>query len=276
LIVIISGLYPKIRNKDLILLMLSMFSFVGIFLEKYFADKLIEKRQQEILVLRRNLVYQNIKIKKIRKKLYLAEQKFKDFYIPNLKEKIFYIWYYRYGQSRLWKAIEKFYHITKGRTSLIGFRIFPSPYNKFSDNIIFAENIRSIEFKPIEGNIFLNPPKNLISNTFAIYVEPFEVDKKFAKSINKIKDQTIKANLLLEYGLLTGKIKPRYVKVPITIIFPLNLAFENEKDLNKILDKLKNFCNILQISSILNENIYTVKGLRSDGIINGICIKYIF
>jgi tetrahydromethanopterin S-methyltransferase subunit C len=92
----------------------------------------------------------------------------------------------------------------------------------------------------------------------------------------KIKDKTIKANLLLEYGLLTGRIKSEYIKIPITIMFPFNLSFESEENLNQTLNMLKSFCNILQISSFLNTKIYTISGKKVRSIIDGVCIKRIF
>lgn len=276
--IFLTNIYPKFKSRNYLLFLVSFISFLGIFIEDYIANIVLNQKRNEINQLRKTLIYQDIKIKKLKKDLQLAEQKFKNFYIPNLKEKIFYIWYYQHGLKRLWKTVDKFTEIVKGKTEFVGFRIFPSPYNKLSDNIIFEREKVDHQtiYKSLEENFFAKNKTLLDENSFTIYVNSFELDKDFARNMAKIKDKTIKANLLLEYGLLTGRIKSEYIKIPITIMFPFNLSFESEENLNQTLNMLKSFCNILQISSFLNTKIYTVSGKKVRAIIDGVCIKRIF
>jgi len=277
LIVFLSSIYPKLKSRNFLVLLISILSFTSIFVEKSLAEKIIEKQKEKILTLQRKLRFQNLEIQNLRNQLKQAEQKFKNFYIPHLKEKIFYIWYYRYGRQKIWTVINKFYKIVKDHTSLVGFRVFPSPYNDVSENLIFLPvKEHKVIYKPIKGNPFLKN-KN-IYNSFVIYVKPFELDLVFRKNLQKIKDDTIKANLILEYGLLTKKIKPNYIKIPITIEFPLYIPLVNTtvKDMDKILTNLKSFCNTLWIDSIFKEKRFSLNGKKFNTIISGICIKNIY
>jgi len=274
-IIFLSNFYPKLKSKNFLMFTLSTISFISIFLEEVVAEKIFNEEIRNIHKLQKELAFQNIKIRKLRRQLKLAEQKFKNFYIPYLKEKIFYIWYYRYGHKEIWKIVNEFYSIVKGHTAFLGFRVFPSPYGRISESIIFKkDNSHEIIYEPIKGNPF-TVNKN-INNSFVIYVNPFELDKKFAKNLAKIKDKTIKANLLLEYGLLTRKIKPQYIKVPIVLEFPVNLFFTKGSDMKQILIKLRNFCNTLQIDSAFSEKKISWNGKWVNSIINGICIKYTY
>jgi len=274
-IIFLSNIYPKLKSKNFLMLSLSTVSFISIFLEDFIAQKIFNEEIRNIHKLQKELAFQNIKIRKLRRQLKLAEQKFKNFYIPYLKEKIFYIWYYSYGHKKIWKVVNEFYSIVKGHTTFLGFRVFPSPYGKILENVIFKkENSHEIIYKPLKGNPFV-ANKN-INNSFIIYVNPFELDKNFAENLNKIKDKTIKANLLLEYGLLTRKIKPQYIKVPIVLEFPINLFFEKNGNIKQIITKLVNFCNIVQIDSAFSEKKISWNGKWINSIINGICIKYTY
>jgi uncharacterized protein YacL len=79
----------------------------------------------------------------------------------------------------------------------------------------------------------------------------------------------------LEYGLLNNKIKDKYIKIPVTILFPVMLAYTDVDNSDKVLNKLKNFCNILQVNTILGEHYNNLRE-KEDKIIDALCFKYIY
>jgi len=262
-----------LRGKNLYLSLLSVTSFVAIFVVNHYLSSRIETLKEEINKLDYRIHFKIAAIRRLKHNLKKADRIFKRLYIPELKEKAFILWYNEKFGKNIWKNVYQFAKIVGNIPSFVGFSVYPNPYVGF-DKKFFMPNWKEhkIIYKKIEKNYFIQPFN--FSNSLAIIINPFNVDKNFLKNVEKIKDSTIKANLLLEYGLLWYGLENLQVEVPTYLIFPVNLIFTEEEVYKKKLRELKNFCNYLFINRQYGKYYYLNNKLNVRIIIDGICLKF--
>jgi len=106
-----------------------------------------------------------------------------------------------------------------------------------------------------------------------LIVEPFLVDTKFLENINKIKDTTIKANLLLQYGLLYKNLYGFSLKIPYTIIFPLNFVCSSKDSCEYIFKNLTSFCSEIYIDKEYKIIKFFSNTPNPKVVVDGICIR---
>ena len=200
-----------------------------------------------------------------------ADKIFKRLYIPELKEKAFILWYSDF-EKNIWKSVESFAKIVGSIPPFVGFSVYPNPYIKLDSEFLApSDKEHKVLYKKFEKNYFLQPYN--FSNTLTVIVKPFNVDKKFLSKVEKIKNPTIKANLLLEYGLLWHGLENLQIEVPTYLVFPVNLIFAERDAYKNTMNQLKNFCNYLIINKKYGEYYYFNNKPNFKIVIDGVCIK---
>ncbi|RTZ70474.1 MAG: hypothetical protein DSZ30_00720 [Aquificaceae bacterium] len=262
----------QLKGRNLYLGLLSAFSFISIFAVNYYLNSRIEALKDEINKVDYKVRFKTVALHRLKRNLEKADKIFKRLYIPELKEKAFILWYNDKFEKNIWKNVYKFAEIVGNIPSFIGFSVYPNPYVGF-DRKFFMPNWREhkVFYQKIDRNYFVQPFN--FSNSLAVIINPFNVDKKFLKNVEKIKDSTIKANLLLEYGLLWYGLENLQVEVPAYLVFPINLIFTEEDIYKATLKKLNRFCNYLLISKRYGKYYYLNNKLNVRIVIDGICIK---
>jgi hypothetical protein len=260
------------------LISLSIIGFISIFIESYMANLLLNRKKLQINLLKRKIISATAQIHFLKKQIIVAEEKFKDFYIPYLKEKVFYIWYYKYGQKNIWNYINKFLQISKGWNVFQGFKVYPNPFNDLSKYTFFnKKESKGVLYQKLQNNIFIKPSgKYGLDNTYLIIVYPIVKDKKVKRILNRIRDKTIKANLLLQYSLLSHDINSLNFGVPQTILFPINTVCTNDLECNNVLSQLKRFCSRIYINKEFRKEKYFLNKIQPESVLEGICIKYTY
>ncbi len=271
------ALKQKLKSKELILALLSGFGFISLFVENYLASSLIEAKKEKIQKLRRELLFKDIEIKRTERLLELSYKEFTKFYIPTLKEKIFYIWYHEQVIPKIWDAVNKFSKLINTSSPFIGFVAYPNIYylkNSWGYKYYLPTKVHKIQYERIEVNPFLKEKK--INRNFVLYIEPFKIDRNFERNISEIKDKNIKANLLLEYGLMKYGLNPSKIHTPVTLIFPVNIVVASAKIYKSKLKELKEFCDNLIINKEYKKEIFFRNSLQIEASLDAICIKQIY
>lgn len=274
---VLTSLKQKLKSKELVLGLLSGIGFISIFVENYLASKLIEVKKEQIQNLKRELLFKDVEIKRTKHLLKLSYRRFTNFYIPTLKEKIFYIWYHEQVIPKLWRAVDRFSKIVNTSSPFIGFVAYPNIYylkNSWGYKYYLPSNLHQIQYKKLEVNPFLL--EKGINRNFVLLIEPFKIDKTFEKNISKIKDKTIKANLLLEYGLIKYGLNPSKVHTPATLIFPVNIVIPSAEIYKSKLKELKDFCDLFIINKEYKKELFLRNSLQIEASLDAICIKQIY
>ena len=267
----------EVEKKDLLFASLSLLSFISIFISAIIFDNLIEKKKREIKIVELQIRKKRHILTALKNRYQNSDKQFKALYISDLKEKIFYIWYNTYYNQRLWKAIKTYRGIVGSISPFIGFVSFPNPYFGFKPKlkplesysfhkVLYSKNIQNL-LKSFKKDFSFEP---------AIYVEKFKVNPHFLEDLNKIRDSSIKANLLLQYGLIYNDLRKFKIYTPITVVFPLNIAFPSEELFKKKMAELRRFCNELIINKEYREELFINNKINSKTIVDGICIKNLF
>jgi len=261
-----------LKGRNLYLGLLSVFSFISIFVVNYYFNTRIETLKSEINKLDYKARSKIAVLQRLKRNLEKADRIFKRLYIPGLKEKAFIVWYNKKFVKNIWENVYQFAEIVGNIPSFVGFSVYPNPYVGFNRGF-FMPNWKEhkIFYQKINRNYFVKPFN--FSNSLAVIINPFDVDKKFLKNLGKIKDPTIKANLFLEYGLLRYGLENLQVEVPTYLVFPINLIFVEEDIYKTTLKKLNRFCNYLLINKRYDKYYYLNNKLNVRIAIDGICIK---
>jgi hypothetical protein len=266
------SLLAQLKGKNLYLALLSLVSFISIFVTNTLLGSYIEKLNTEINRLDYQLRLKTVALNRIKQDLKKSDRIFKRLYIPELKEKAFVLWYNDKFGRNIWENVKKFSEIVGQIPNFVGFSVYPNPYISFDKELLISNpEEHKLLYTRIDKNYFLQPYK--FSNSLAIILNPFNVDKGFLKNIAKIKDATIKANLLLEYGLLWYGLENLQVEVPSSLVFPVNLVFAEREIYEKTMQKLKDFCNYLLINKKYSKYYYLNNRPNIKIVIDGICIK---
>jgi len=262
----------QVKGKNFYFGLLSIFSLVSLVLINYYLNLRIENLKNEINKLDNKIRFKTVALHRLKQNLKKADKIFKKLYIPELKEKAFVLWYSNKFNENIWKNVYKFKEIVGNIPSFVGFSVYPNPYSGL-DKKIFIPNWKEhkVIYKKINDNYFVQPYN--FSNSLVIIINPFNVDKKILKNIEKIKDSSIKANLLLEYGLLWYGLENLKVEVPTYLVFPVNLIFAEDELYKTTLRKLKEFCNYLLINKRYSKYYYLNNKLKVESVIDGVCIK---
>jgi len=274
---ILINLKQRLKSRDFILAIASGIAFISIFAENYFAESILTAKREKIQNLKRELFYTDIKIRETKDLLKQSYRKFTNFYIPTLKEKLFYIWYHEKVIPKVWGEVYKFARIVNRNSPFIGFVVFPNVFylkNSWGYKYYLPSKIHIVKYQKLEMNPFLFSKQ--INRNFVIFIEPFKIDKNFEKNIAKIKDNDIKANLLLEYGLIKYGLNLSRVHSPTTLIFPVNIILASEEAYKHKLKELKDFCNELVINREYKKELFFRNKLHIQASIDAICIKQIY
>lgn len=263
----------KISTKTIIISSFSFISFISIFIVYFYFKNRIAETQIEISKLNRKIHKAHtytLYLKKIYKN---ADKKFQKFYISGLKEKLFYIFFSKKFHSNLWYAVETYKNFLGDLPPFIGFVEYPNPYKKLEYEKIQPLEKHLFFYKKLSKNFFLDP--EFVKNTLQVYLTLKPIDKRFQKYLSSIKDEEIKANLLLEYQLLVYGINALSAKVPVYVIIPVNLAFADTQLYKNTFQFLKQYCNVLIVDKQYTYKVFFKKPhLRT--VLDGICIKQTF
>jgi len=274
---ILINLKQRLKSRDFIFAIASGIAFISIFAENYLAENVLTAKREKIQDLKRELLYADIKIRRAKNLLKQSYKKFTNFYIPTLKEKVFYIWYHEKVIPKVWNNVYKFAKIVNRNSPFIGFVTFPNIFylkNSWGYKYNLPSKIHKIKYQKLEVNPFLLSKQ--INRNFVILIEPFKIDKNFEKNIAKIKDKDIKANLLLEYGLIKYGLNPSKVHSPATLIFPVNIVLPSEVAYKAKLKELKDFCDELIINREYKKELFFRNILHIQSSIDAVCIKQIY
>ena len=269
-----------IKKEQAFLYLLSLLSFISIFVIKTVLQQVLESKQNKVLQLNKKIVKSNIEIRNLEKQIVRMEEKFKTFYIPDLKEKLFAILYHKWYEQKVIPTLQKFQKEVENFLPYLGYAIYPSP---LVDNgkIITSQNIPTgiLMEKSIEKNPFFSPqslPYTELPTYFLKVQFPPIKEDKFLKLINNLHSTQIKDNLLLEYLLLKTSIsKIRYSTINLVLI-PINIAAPDDINSTRILQVLKENCNVFVINKDVNEKLFYKNSWHSRIVLEGVCIKYIY
>ncbi len=265
----------QIEKKDLLLYSVSLVSFFSIFAVQQISNKILEEYDKRILALNREINLKNRELQNLKRAYNEADKKFKDFYIPNLKEKVFIIWYNDWWKRKVVAEIRKFQKIAEGLIPYMGVWVYPNPFKSGSGAILKGQVPQNVkEYVDVKGNPFLNVeslPYVKLPGLHLLIEKP-SVDKKFLSSISQIKDETIKANLYLEYALLKYPINDFKISSGVLLLFPITGVFTEERDLKE----LENYCNVLLIRKRYERNLFMNNRWVGPKLLDGVCIKYVF
>jgi hypothetical protein len=265
-------LVAQLKGKNLYLGLLSFLGFISIFVTNSLLNSYIERLKDEINKLDYRIRLKSVALNRLKQNLKKADKIFKKLYIPELKEKAFILWYNDKFEKNIWKNVKAYAEIVGNIPSFVGFSVYPNPYVNFDKKFLIPNTQKhEIVYKRFDRNYFLQPYN--FSNSLVVVINPFNVDKKFLKNIGKIKDSTIKANLLLEYGLLWYGLENLQVEVPAYLVFPVNLIFAERDAYKNTMNQLKNFCNYLLINKKYGEYYYLNNKPNFKIVIDGVCIK---
>lgn len=272
--------FRTLRKREWFLIILSLLTFLGIFAEKYFGEQYVQQERDTLEFIKNKIKAYDKRIQTLKETLSKEDTKFRDFYIPSLKEKLLYLWFHKHLRPQIQTAVQQYSQIVGSAAPFIGSLSYPNPYIQpekgiyTPQKIINLTNQHKVIFKPFEKNPFVENKYLFKSFTLAITL-PSKKDS-FIRNIAKIKDKTIRANLLLEYGLIKYGLKNINIKSPASVIFPVNVVLPAGEIYQKTLEELKNFCNILQINREYRKEFFFQNRLQVKAVLDAICIKYIF
>ena len=267
----------SLTKKEVILYAFSLLTLLIYIFGPYFVEDFLNQKRQQINILNRKIAQINGKIRYLERRLSKADLRFKDFYIPQLKEKVFIIWYKNWYRKKVIPTIKEFQNLIKGTMPYMGVWVFPN-FSKFGRSVIERYSIPKGEIKyiRISGNPFQNPrsiPYTTLPNFYLVVKGP-RVDSKFARLLNKIRDKNIKANLLLEYTLLKNPLHVFHYSSTALLIFPINLV--KEQEMNSVLNNLHYFCNLILINKEAKREIIFNNTWKTTKVLEGLCIKYAY
>ena len=269
----------RIKKKETALIVTSLLIFAGIFIESYVANRLITSKQEEIQRLKQQILFKMGEIRRLKSLLAREEEKFKDFYIPTLKEKVFFIWYHTLVKPKIWKSFEEFQKIVSGTTPFAGFVAYPNPYFlKSSLGSSYKEPLKLhlIEYKKLTLNPFGGKFDDNINRNFVVVIDAFDIDPNFRKNINKVKDSTIRANLILEYGLIKMGLKGFKVHTPLTLIMPVNVVLPEGAVYREKLRELHDFCDKLIVNKEYKQEIFMNNRVEVKAVLDAVCLKNLY
>ncbi|GEM_PF-2472266 len=268
------------------LIVLSILVFFLIFVNNKIWEKLITSKQQELHKLERKIKGINIKISLLRKKQKEFQKRFYDFYVPHLNDLLAAYWIEKKFNRQVLKTTEEFLSIAGGNISYLTVNIFPNPLSGLSDKeTVDVDRFLTVKDFGIKkpqkvARIFANPAGEglNIAQSLAVYIKVPQEDKSFYKKLMQVKDPSLRASIFLEYLLIKYPFNEltKWVKVPITLSYPMDGFFVSNEDFNEKVSELRNFCNYFYLDILITKQKYFNN--RSEGKINyeGICIKNIF
>ncbi len=272
--------FKTLRKREWFLISLSLLTFLGIFIEKYFEQQYIQQEKDYLVFIKNKINAYDKRIQTLKESLNKEDIKFRDFYIPSLKEKLFYLWFHEHLRPQIQVAVQQYSKIVGSAAPFIGTLSYPNPYIQSKNGLDTTIDLSKFNiyhkllFKPFEKNPFIE--SKYIHKSFVLAINLPGQKDSFIQKIAKIKDKTIRANLLLEYGLIKYGLKNINIKSPATVIFPVNLVLPAGEIYQKTLQKLENFCNILQINREYRKEFYFQNTLQVKAVLDAVCIKYIF
>jgi hypothetical protein len=277
----------SLKERNYFLYTLSALSFIGIFVVSFLTHKIVQNQIEDNKQIQENIEFTTQQIAQLKRKIRTKQKEFEKFYITNLKEKLLFVLFTKRFKDKIEQAAAEFKDITDGLNAYLGFAIYPNLYTKFSSEVPFMTSlnqyygIKFINFETLFGRTsspFNNPQKFnipiVLNPTVYIYTE--KSDSKFEQAIQNIKDETLKANIRLEYLLIKRGLKNLTYRVPATIIFPLNMVFPTTSTYEEKLDKLKQFCNAIFINRSYSETKFLNNKLHIRAVIDGVCVKNIY
>jgi hypothetical protein len=276
----------SVKTKENFLYALSGISFIGIFITIYVTNKIINLQKEEISQVQKSIRVTEIQINNLKRKIESKQREFQKFYVSNLKEKLLFIFFSKTFPNNVKKAIKQFNEITSGLNAYTGFAIYPTAYKPFMGSTPSLKSLERYEgityskFKKIfKGkNPFKNP--SLLGVTFVsqptVYIRTENIPTEFQKALSSIKDANLRDNIKLEYILIKNGLDKISYKVPVTIVFPINMVLPNAEIYNEKMKQLSLFCNKLIINKQYKEQIYFNNKIQIRSVIDGICIKNVF
>jgi len=268
--------FRTLTKVELFLLTFSIITFLGIFGEKILAKKFLGLYEEKIRNTQLNIERYKKQIELLKEELSKANTKFQDFYIPLLKEKLFYIWYEDIAQRKINLATAEFSRIVGTTTPFVGVLSYPNPY--FLPKELGDSYIISSEHKVVYKVLKVNPFTGLknINKNFVVVIDIPKTDTGFAKQISQIKSESLKANLMLEYTLLQNGIKNLRIKTPMTLIFPVNVALPAGYLYDTVFAKLKKFCSELIVNQEYRKEIFINNKIQTKVVLDAFCVKNIY
>ena len=267
----------SLSTKDSFLYWLSLIAFLFIFITPYLGNKFLQQQKAKVVSLNRQIYSIDRQIRALQRELATADNRFKVFYIPKLKEKLFILWYKQWYKDKVISSIKKFQTLIGGFIPYLGVWVYPNP-SVMGKAIVETSAIPKglVIYKKITKNPFTNPNdlNYVVIPSLFLYVKSPKVDSKFNKLISRIRDNTIKANLLLEYTLLKHPLKAFSFSSVALLMFPINIAKPSKME--PILQKLKNYCSALIINKEAKKSIYLNNKWQTSQVLDGVCIKYVF
>ncbi len=271
-------------QNEILFFSLSGITFVGIFVSNYFFNKLTEEKKQSILYLKKEINKQIRLYAVYKRNIMLESKKFYRFYIPNLKEKLFYAFFKMKFKPSAVKAIKDYQKIIGELNSVLSFALYPTYYKHFSktfpipvNQLVSFNKIKYIKFSSI-GNPFKNPERLGIPvvTTPVVYIQKTAISSKFLHALRNIRSEDLKTNIILEYMLISKNVKDWKYYVPATILFPLNLALPNSQVYKSKMKSLNKFCNLLIINKEYKQKIFVNNRFEIKSVMDGICVKNLY
>jgi len=268
------------KKEQLIFYFLSLLSFISIFITKAILENILENKKKELIYLNKALIRENYKIKHLKHQLVDAEERFKNFYIPSLKEKLFVIFYHKWYEEKVIPTLINFQKRVGNFLPYLGYVIYPNPLVD-KGKVITAQNLPNgkVIKKPIERNPFSSPqslPYVELPTYFLNLHFPSVEDKRFLKIVNSLHSSQIKDNLLLEYLLLNTPISKIKYSATNLVLIPINIALTDEINSSRIFQILKRNCNIIIVNKEVKEKFFYKNKWRFNTTFEGICVKYIY
>jgi len=283
--------FLEAERENYFLYALSLLSFVGIFVALIATNQFIKKQKEDIENLRKEIADITIQIASLKKQVQAEERKFSQFYIENLKEKLLIVLLGQSFNLQTAAVVQQFRSITGGLNAYTGFVVYPNIYTNFAANppslkdlskrvgtqyVIFTEmfgengnpfNVSPGKEQTLGVPVVLNP---------TVYIKAEKTDSKFESAIQSIKDETLKANIRLQYLLIKKGLSNLSYKIPETLIFPINMIFPTGVAYTTKLKELENFCNAFYINRSYTEKRFYNNEVHVQGVIDGICIKNVY
>lgn len=272
--------FRTLQKREWFLIIFSFLTFLGVFVENYFGEQYIQQEKNTLEFIKAKIKAYDKRIQTLKDTLGKEDIKFRDFYIPSLKEKLLYLWFYEHLRPEIQTAVEQYSQIVGSAAPFIGSLSYPNPYFQpkkglyTPKKIINLTNQHKVLFKPFKKNPFVEN-KYLFKSFMLAITLPRKRDS-FIQKIANIKDKTIRANLLLEYGLIKYGLKNIDIKSPASIVFPVNVVLPAGEIYQKTLEELKDFCNIFQINREYRKEFFFQNRLQVKAVLDAICIKYIY
>ncbi len=275
----------KESKNDFLLYSLSAFTFLVVISLPFILSYIEGKQNLKIQQLEKLLIKKDRELAFLKRKEEHVRRKFYKFYIPSLKEKLFLIAFYKKAIPKLSKTKEEIKNFLKAFEGSFVYIVYPNPLIKWKSdikNLGFFKKEYGIYYIPTKyADQILLKPELITENTgIPIITKPMvvlqsniKIDKKFINAINKLKNEDLKANLLLEYILTKTTLKNISLNFPMSFIVPFHLNIPNVKVKNILLNGLKESCSATIITAVYKE---IEPGYSEKEILDGFCIKNIY